>query len=85
VVVDKYKWQTLVTPRARTWFLALVNDSGLPDHFSPSMMEWLWVAWLFGLEEHFRQLSKVAQQLFQRTLTNPVSSGPGHQIKITRR
>ena len=49
-------------PRARTWFHALVRDTGLPVHFSPSLMKWLWVTWLFGLEDHFRQLSKVAQQ-----------------------
>jgi hypothetical protein len=52
----------LVTLRARTWFHALVNDARLPDHSSQGLMKWLWFAWLSGLENHFRQLSKVAQQ-----------------------
>ncbi|KAF8859492.1 hypothetical protein BDZ45DRAFT_725244 [Acephala macrosclerotiorum] len=62
VVVDKYQWHALVAPHATSWFDKLVASPGLPDIFNETLLQWLWITWLFGMSDHFRTLSKVAQQ-----------------------
>jgi hypothetical protein len=62
VLVDKYQWHVLVTPRAISWFDRLLNSKGLPDNFDETVLTWLFIAWQFGIKDHFKALSKVAQQ-----------------------
>jgi hypothetical protein len=62
VLVDKYQWHGLVTPHATSWFDRHVNSQGLQDVFDNSLLTWLWISWLFGMKDHFKTLSRVAQQ-----------------------
>ncbi|KAH8809258.1 hypothetical protein F5884DRAFT_901370 [Xylogone sp. PMI_703] len=62
VLVDKYQWHALVTPHAISWFDHLVDSQGLPDAFDENLLMWLWIAWLFEKKDHFKALSRVAQQ-----------------------
>ena len=62
VLVDKYQWHELVTPHAISWFDSLLDSRGLPDAFDKTFLMWLWIAWLFGMKDHFKALSRVAQQ-----------------------
>lgn len=62
VLVDKYQWHELVTPHAISWFDSLLNSQGLPDAFDESLLMWLFIAWLFGMKDHFKAVSRIAQQ-----------------------
>jgi hypothetical protein len=62
VLVDKYQWHALVTPHAISWFDSLLNSQGLPDASDKAFWIWLFIAWLFGMKDHFKTLSRVAQQ-----------------------
>lgn len=62
VLVDKYQWHALVTPHAISWFDSLMNSPGLPDVSDKAFWKWLFIAWLFGMKDHFKALSRVAQQ-----------------------
>jgi hypothetical protein len=62
VLVDKYQWHALVTPHAISWFDSLLDSQGLPDAFDETLWMWLFIAWLFGMKDHFKALSRVAQQ-----------------------
>lgn len=61
-LVDKYEWHALVTPRARMSFDSLVQSKGLPHRFDQDLLKWLWISWVFGIKDHFKTLSRVAQQ-----------------------
>lgn len=69
VLVDKYQWHDLVAPRAVSWYDKIVQVRKLPDTFGDDVLMWLWMAWLFGMKEHFKTLSSVAQQ----DACNPIS------------
>jgi hypothetical protein len=61
-LVDKYEWHAPVAPRAISWFDRLEASQGLPDIFDETLLTWLWIAWVFGLKDHIKKLSRVAQQ-----------------------
>jgi hypothetical protein len=62
VLVDKYQWHVPITPYAVLWFDGLANNEGFPKSFDGSTLMWLWIAWLFGMKDHFKSVSKIAQQ-----------------------
>jgi len=62
ILVDKYQWHALVTPHAISWFDKLLDSQGLPNVFDETLLVWLFIAWLFGMKDHFKALSRVAQQ-----------------------
>jgi hypothetical protein len=62
ILVDKYEWHALVLPYGTSWFDNLAQTRGLPDTFDKTLLVWLWIAWLFGTRDHFKALSRVAQQ-----------------------
>ncbi|KAN0103381.1 hypothetical protein V8E51_011694 [Hyaloscypha variabilis] len=62
ILVDKYQWHALVTPHAISWFDKLLDSQGLPNVFDETLLVWLFIAWLFGMKDHFKALSGVAQQ-----------------------
>ncbi|KAE9366922.1 hypothetical protein N431DRAFT_445613 [Stipitochalara longipes BDJ] len=62
VLVDKYYWHIPVTPYATSWFDQLLKSHGFPDSFDQKILDWLWIAWLFGMKDHFKKISRVAQQ-----------------------
>jgi hypothetical protein len=57
VLADKYEWHTLAEPWATTWFNSLMDYRGLPDGTAAEALTWLWIAWVFGIEEHFETIS----------------------------
>lgn len=61
VLADKYQWHALVAPYATSWFEKLIESTGLPDTIDENLL-WLWIAWLFGMKDHFKSLSNIAQQ-----------------------
>ena len=61
-LVDKYHWHETVAPRAISWFDKLVASQGLPDTFEETLLMWLWIAWVFGMKDRFKELTRVAQQ-----------------------
>jgi hypothetical protein len=68
VLVDKYQWQTLMTPHGISWLDNLLESQGLPDAFDETLLMWLWTAWLFGKKDDFKNLSRIAQQ----NICNPI-------------
>jgi len=62
VLVDKYQWHALVTPHAISWLDKLLNSRDLPDASGKTLLMQLWIAWLFGMKDHFKALSRIAQQ-----------------------
>jgi hypothetical protein len=62
ILVDKYRWHALVTSHAVSWFDNLLDSQGLPNVFDETLMVWLFIAWIFGMKDHFKALSRVAQQ-----------------------
>jgi hypothetical protein len=70
VLIDKYQWHALAAPHATSWYYGLLNSqSGLPDGSNPKILTWLWLAWLFGVKDHFKSLSRAVQQ----TICNSIS------------
>jgi hypothetical protein len=74
VLVDKYQWHVPLTPYAVLWFEDLANNEGFPKSFDESTLMWLWIAWLFGMKNHFKSLSRIAQQDARNTI-DPTEEG----------
>jgi hypothetical protein len=62
VLVDKYQWHVPITPYAISWFESLQSTPAFPKSFDGDLLTWLWIAWLFGIKDHFKSLSRIAQQ-----------------------
>ncbi|KAE8454334.1 hypothetical protein EG329_005259 [Mollisiaceae sp. DMI_Dod_QoI] len=62
VLADKYQWHALVTPHVISWFDIFANSHGLPTVFNTNLLMCLWIAWLFRMKDHFKSLSRVAQE-----------------------
>ena len=62
VLVDKYQWHVPITPHAISWFDGLESTPAFPKSFDGDLLTWLWIAWLFGIKDHFKSLSRIAQQ-----------------------
>jgi len=69
ILIDKYQWHALVTPHATSWYEGLMKSLGPPDGSDLEILTWLWLAWLFGVRDHFNSLSKAVQQ----TMCNSIS------------
>ncbi|KUJ11366.1 uncharacterized protein LY89DRAFT_723173 [Mollisia scopiformis] len=61
IIVDKYQWHELITPHATSYFDSLMNVHGPWKSFDKDLLIYLWIAWLFGMKDHFETLSKAAQ------------------------
>jgi len=61
-LVDKHEWHALVNPYATHWFDKLAMSDGLSTTFDDKLLSWLWMAWVFELKDHFKSLSRIAQQ-----------------------
>lgn len=68
VLVDKYQWHALVTPHATSWFDRLSDSQGFPDAVDDTLLMQLYIAWLFGMKDHFKMLSGIAQQVSCRSI-----------------
>lgn len=62
VLVDKYQWHVPITPHMISWFDGLKNSSEFPIAFDEDLLTWLWIAWLFGMKDHFKSISGFVQQ-----------------------
>jgi hypothetical protein len=62
VLVDKYQWHVPITPYVISWFDGLQSTPAFPKSFDGELLTWLWIAWLFGIRDHFKSLSRIAQQ-----------------------
>lgn len=62
VVADKYQWQALVTPHATSWVGKLLPTRDLLHSLDETLLTLLWIVWIFGMKNHFKILSKIAQQ-----------------------
>jgi hypothetical protein len=61
-LVDKYHWHATVVPLAISWLDKLEGSQGLPGAFDETLLMWLWIAWVFGMKDRFKELSRIAQQ-----------------------
>ncbi|KAF2436229.1 hypothetical protein EJ08DRAFT_645232 [Tothia fuscella] len=61
ILVDKFQWHDLMGPMSASWFMALVQPK-FPDAFSTEVVQYLWIAWVFGLEACFKKLTRLAMQ-----------------------
>jgi hypothetical protein len=70
VLIDKYQWHGLGVSHATSWYYGLLNSqSGPLDGSNPNTLTWLWLAWLFGIKDSFKCLSRAVQQ----TICNSIS------------
>jgi hypothetical protein len=67
-LVDKYRWHATVAPQAVSWFDKLEASQGLPNTFDETLWMWLWIAWVFGMKDRFKELSRVAQQCASKSI-----------------
>lgn len=56
ILVDKYQWHALVAPHAARWYELLRTKVNL-DYTDSTSLDYLWMAWVFGLKDHFNFLS----------------------------
>lgn len=62
VLIDKYQWHAPITPHVISWFDDLQSTPAFSNSFDEDLLMWLWIAWLFGIRDHFKSLSRIAQQ-----------------------
>ncbi|CZR66800.1 uncharacterized protein PAC_16701 [Phialocephala subalpina] len=56
------EWHELVKPSAIAWFTKLANDPYfLHTLWKDTLWQCLWIAWVFGMKDHFKLLSEIAQ------------------------
>ncbi|KAF2021423.1 hypothetical protein BU24DRAFT_487848 [Aaosphaeria arxii CBS 175.79] len=67
-LVDKYFWHESVAPRAVSWFERLQGSQGLPDSFDETLFMWMWIAWVFEIQDSFKKLSRLAQQCATKSI-----------------
>ena len=67
-LVDKYYLHETVAPQAVSWFDKLEASQGLPNTFDETLLMWLWIAWVFGMKDRFKELSRVAQQCASKSI-----------------
>lgn len=60
VLVDKYEWYKPVINHAVSWYQKIVQAKTLPNTVGDDLFMWLWMAWLFGVKDSFKELSAVA-------------------------
>jgi hypothetical protein len=63
ILVDKYQWHALVTPHATLWFDRLLEPVDFSGTLDETLLMQLYIAWVFGMKDHFKKLSGIAQQV----------------------
>jgi hypothetical protein len=60
VLVDKYQVWQVMDLYVKMWMLKL--EDSIPTSYTPDIMAWLSISWVFKLREVFRGISRIAQQ-----------------------
>ena len=63
ILVDKYQWHALVAPHATLWFDRLLEPVDFSGTLDETLLMQLYIAWVFGMKDHFKKLSGIAQQV----------------------
>ncbi|PMD24653.1 hypothetical protein NA56DRAFT_643173 [Hyaloscypha hepaticicola] len=80
VLVDKYQWHIPITPHMISWFDGLKDSPEFPIAFDEDLLTWLWIAWLFGMKDQFKSVSRFVQQQACKSI-DPMEEG----IRVPKR
>ncbi|KAL5330950.1 hypothetical protein ACEPPN_000477 [Leptodophora sp. 'Broadleaf-Isolate-01'] len=74
-LVNHRQMHEVVEPFSDSWIENLKRDS-LPSSYTPEVLSWLFIFWMFRKEDNFRKMSQILEQETDHSLEDTADAGP---------